>query len=72
MEQVKPISRTEARQARCPSCDAAPGERCTGPRGRPREANHRERVDQAVADRERRERQARPRYVARNERGPNE
>ena len=39
--------RTAARAAKCPACAARPGERCTGTRGKRREANHRERVEAA-------------------------
>jgi hypothetical protein len=42
------VSRTAVREWRCPACKAKPGERCRGARGRPREANHAERVDWAI------------------------
>jgi len=43
------MSRTAARSVKCPACAAEPDERCRGVRGKPREANHRERVDAAEA-----------------------
>jgi hypothetical protein len=41
------LSRSEVRAVRCPACEAKPGTRCVGVRGRAREANHRERVELA-------------------------
>jgi hypothetical protein len=42
---VRPaLSRTAARKVPCPACKAPAGEQCRGARGKPREANHRERV----------------------------
>jgi hypothetical protein len=43
------VSRTAARAVQCPACEAKPGERCRGVRGKPREANHRERVEAVEA-----------------------
>jgi hypothetical protein len=43
------MSRTAGRAVRCPACEATPGERCRGARGKPREANHQERVEAAAA-----------------------
>lgn len=39
------LSRTEVRKRVCPACGAGVGERCTGSRGKPREANHQERAE---------------------------
>jgi hypothetical protein len=36
-------SRTQAQTIACPRCGAAPGQPCTGARGKPRESMHRER-----------------------------
>ena len=46
---TKTITRTQARGVECPACAARVGERCVGVRGRPREANHAERVQAAEA-----------------------
>lgn len=43
------LSRSEVRSFPCPACDAAPGARCVGARDKPRESNHQERVDLAIA-----------------------
>ena len=45
------ITRTAARAVQCPACGATAGERCRGARGKAREANHGERVAQAIDDR---------------------
>lgn len=37
-------SRTDAQLVECPTCGAAPGEKCIGSRGQQRTANHRERI----------------------------
>jgi hypothetical protein len=44
---METMTRTQVRAVSCPACAAGEGERCRGVRGRPREANHRERVDAA-------------------------
>lgn len=38
------LPRSVVRTVGCPSCGAGPGQRCIGARGKPREANHAERV----------------------------
>lgn len=47
MMQTKMMSRSAVRAVECPACEASAGDRCRGARGRPREANHRERVQAA-------------------------
>lgn len=39
--------RDEARQVGCPRCGAGAGEKCLGGKGRERERNHAERVDES-------------------------
>jgi len=39
------VSRTEARAVPCPACGAGAEKPCRGARGKPRQANHRERID---------------------------
>src|SRR5262245_2947311 len=58
-------SRTEVRRYDCPACRAKPGSKCIGTRGRPREANHRERVRLAKI-----EERYRPRSVWRSHEAP--
>lgn len=45
--QRQAMTRTAVRAVECPACGAGPQERCRGARGRPREANHLERVQVA-------------------------
>lgn len=47
------MTRTAVRAVQCPACEAPAGERCVRARGRPREANHGERVEVAAAERKR-------------------
>ena len=44
---TKQLSRTAAREVDCPLCGVRASERCVGVRGRPRESNHRERIEAA-------------------------
>jgi hypothetical protein len=41
------LSRLEVRAVDCPECRAPAGEPCVGPRGKPRESNHRSRLTAA-------------------------
>jgi hypothetical protein len=43
-DELPKMPRSLVRTVACPSCGAAPGERCVGSRGKLREANHAERV----------------------------
>jgi len=64
------LARSAVRKVGCPACGAEAQARCRGIRGREREANHRERVDAAVADRSARadaERRAKPKRFTRED-----
>ncbi len=47
MDSGEKVSRVQARAVACPVCGAKPEQRCVGARGRPRESNHKQRIEAA-------------------------